>query len=80
MDLGKQPVDDRQATSFANYRGDQRSILEAGAKGPNYMGEAMWPVTAEYDADANMTRVGFSLMPPPGWAPSGTVDFSGVTQ
>lgn len=32
--------------------------------GPNYMGEHMWPVTADYDPETNRTRVGFSLIQP----------------
>lgn len=57
-------TDTRQPIGFANYRGDARNILTEGPKGPNYMGEFMWPVTAEYDAEAGTTRVGFSLLPP----------------
>lgn len=55
---------DRQPTGWANYRGDCRGILAEGPKGPNYMGELMWPVTAEYDAETDRTRVGFSLQAP----------------
>lgn len=56
--------DTRQATGWANYPGDCRGILTEGPKGPNYMGEVVWPVTAEYDAETDRTRVGFSLQAP----------------
>lgn len=58
------PIDVRQPTGFANFRGDQRQILGEGAKGPSYTGEYLWPVTAEYDPETDRTRVGFSLIPP----------------
>jgi hypothetical protein len=59
----------RKATGWANYHGDVTSAIardiEAGTpRGPNYMGELMWPVDAAYDAESNMTRVGFSLIAP----------------
>lgn len=57
-------MSDRLPTGFATYSGDARGILNDGAKGPNYMGELMWPVTAEYDAETDKTRVGFSLQAP----------------
>ena len=52
-----------------NYPGDVRpgilKQIESGAPmGPNYLGEQMWPVEAEYDAEKNVTRVGFTLIPP----------------
>ncbi len=53
----------RQPIGFANYPG-KCSVDFTRAMGPNYMGELMWPVTAEYDAETNTTRVGFSLIPP----------------
>lgn len=55
---------DRKPIGFATYNGDVRGILNEGPKGPNYMGELMWPVTAEYDAATDKTRVGFSLLAP----------------
>lgn len=58
------PATLRLPIGHANYSGDCRSILSDGAKGPNYMGELMYPVTAEYDAESNTTRVGFSLLAP----------------
>jgi len=59
----------RKPTGWANYPGDVRAAIardiERGhSKGPNYMGEPMWPVAAEYDAETDRTRVGFSLVPP----------------
>lgn len=41
-------------------------------KGPNTIGEALWPVTADYDPETNKTRVGFSYIAPPD--EPGTVD------
>ena len=64
-------MSERRPTGWANYSGDCRSILNAPRKGPNYMGEWMYPVTAEYDAQSNTTRVGFSLIPPPEVGPDG---------
>lgn len=58
----------REAVRWANYPGDARGILTEGPKGPTTMGEAMWPVTAEYDAEADKTRVGFSYVAPSGGA------------
>lgn len=49
---------------FATYPGDATRILSEGPKGPNYMGEVMFPVTAEYDSETDTTRVGFSLVAP----------------
>lgn len=57
--------DTRQPIGWATYPGDARNIVNERAKGPNYMGELMWAVTADYDAEANTTRVGFTLLPPP---------------
>lgn len=59
----------RTATGHANYPGDVTAAIEADIAsgrpfGPNYMGELMWPVDATYDAEANRTRVGFSLLAP----------------
>ena len=59
---------ERAAIGHANYHGDVRHTFDfetfEGRKGPNYMGEIMFPVTAEYDEETNMTKIGFSLMPP----------------
>jgi hypothetical protein len=59
----------RAATGHASYPGDVtesigRDIADGRPFGPNYMGELMWPVDASYDAEANRTRVGFSLQGP----------------
>jgi hypothetical protein len=55
----------RLPTGWANYPGDVRHILDdPEPKGPNYMGELMFPVTADYDPETDTTRVGFSLMAP----------------
>lgn len=61
----------RAATGFMTYPNDvTRAIADAIASdqpqpmGPNYIGEWMWPVSAEYDAELNVTRVGFSLIAP----------------
>lgn len=56
--------DTRQAVRWATYPGDARNILTEGPKGPNTIGEALWPVTAEFDPEANKTRVGFSYVAP----------------
>ena len=55
----------RVVVTFANYCGDQRSIIDQGPKGPTTVGEPMYPVLAEYDADNDTTRVGFSYLTPP---------------
>ena len=56
--------DTREAVRWATYPGDVRHILSEGPFGPTTMGEAVWPVTADYDATANKTRVGFSYLAP----------------
>lgn len=53
----------RQPIGFANYPG-KCSVDFMRAMGPNYMGELMWPVTAQYLPDQDVTRVGFSLIRP----------------
>jgi hypothetical protein len=60
----------RLASSHLNYPGDCTRSIEARIEsmvpmGPNYLGELMWPVFAEYDAETKTTRVGFTLAPPP---------------
>jgi hypothetical protein len=52
------------AVEFATYKRDCRNILHEGPKGPNTMGELLYPVTAEYDEASNTTRVGFSYIAP----------------
>lgn len=60
--------DTREPIGHANNNGDVRNTFDfetfLGHKGPNYMGEVMFPVTAEYDPETNKTKVGFSLLPP----------------
>lgn len=60
----------RLPIGFANYRGDvteaiARDVESGRPFGPNYMGELMWPVSADYDTATNKTRVGFSYIAPP---------------
>lgn len=55
----------RTPVCWLNYRGDHRSRVGGDPMGPNAFGEWLWPVEAEYDAEANRTRVGFTLIPPP---------------
>lgn len=59
--------DTRKPTAFLSYNGDVTSILESNdrPKGPSYMGEWWFPITAEYIPEINKTRVGFTLIPPP---------------
>ena len=62
-DDGRHPIGD------LHYPGNVvPGIADAAATGrpygPNYNGEAMYPVTATFDAEANRTTVGFSLIPP----------------
>lgn len=59
-------TDTRKPSSFLNYTGDRRSILDNPGQrlGPNLLGEWLYPVTAEYDAEENRTRVGLSLVAP----------------
>ena len=47
------------ATRFATYPGDVTHII-GEVKGPNLLGERLTAVTAEYDAETNKTRVGFT--------------------
>lgn len=61
--------DRRVAIGHANYQGNvteaiARDVAKGRPFGPNYMGELMWPVSADYDTATNVTRVGFSLMAP----------------
>lgn len=57
--------DDRQPARHATYPGDVTHIVTDGAKGPTTFGEAVYPVTADYDPETNKTRVGFSYLTPP---------------
>lgn len=56
------------AVRWAAYSGDCRPILTEGPKGPNTLGEFLMPVAADYDAETNRTRVGFSYVLPPEYA------------
>lgn len=59
----------RAASGYMTYPNDCAEGIAARIEsrvpmGPNYIGEPMWPVSAEYDAGSNTTRVGFSLIAP----------------
>jgi hypothetical protein len=55
---------ERRPIGFANYPGDHTHLAGRDEPmGPNYMGELMWPVTAERDPKTDRTKVGFSLIP-----------------
>lgn len=46
------------------YQGDVRHAFEDGdRKGPNLLGEWMYVDVVEYDAERNVTRVGFRYTP-----------------
>lgn len=63
-------VEKRRPTRFINYAGDVVAGFNSlEPMGPNTIGEFMWPVTSEYDADADQTRVGLSYIAP-GHAPT----------
>lgn len=57
-------VDNRQPVKWLNYCGDQSHMVNDGPKGPTLDGELLYPVTADYDADNDVTRVGFSYIAP----------------
>jgi len=62
-------LDIREPTNYLNYKGDVRKgIIEREATGfpfgPTTIGEPVWPVTVEYDEQADLTRVGISYIPP----------------
>lgn len=60
MDDGRAPV------VFLAYPGDLRDTFHPlRPLGPNAIGERLWPIAAEYDADADQTRVGLSYITPP---------------
>lgn len=46
-------------TRFATYPGDVTHMV-GEVKGPNTLREPLTAVTAEYDAETNKTRVGFT--------------------
>jgi hypothetical protein len=45
---------------FANFRGDASDSI-GNLVGPNRLGELLTVVSAEFDAEANMTRVGYAF-------------------
>lgn len=49
----------RKPQQFANYKGDRRESI-GQIMGPNQMGERLTVVTADYDAKADRTRLGFA--------------------
>lgn len=56
---------ERRAVVFANYPGDLTQTFDfSKSYGPNTLGENLWPVDANYNAETKTTRVGFSYMPP----------------
>lgn len=57
--------DPQEATCWLNYRGDVRSGVPA-VMGPSLNGELLYSVDAEYDPEADRTRVGFSKVAPGG--------------
>ena len=56
------PTAQRAATSWLNYPGDHRHLVDGPPMGPNLFGELLYPVTADFDGER--TRVGFSLIAP----------------
>lgn len=48
-----------KATTWLNYPGDVRHMV-GEVKGPNRLGELLTAVVADYDDEANTTRVGFA--------------------
>ena len=46
-------------TRFASYPGNVSHII-GEVKGPNLLGEHLTAVTADYNAETNKTRVGFT--------------------
>lgn len=57
-------LSERVPVVFCTYPGDQRQILDQGPKGPNTIGEWLWPVEAVYDEKSKKTRVGWSFIAP----------------
>lgn len=55
----------RAAVAWLNYPGDRTAVVGQRV-GPTYDGrEYLWAVEAEYDSAADITRVGFTYVPPP---------------
>jgi hypothetical protein len=62
-------MSDRKPVTHLNYRGDLTATFDTDiAYGPNTLGELLYPVTVEYDAEVDQTRVGFSFIAPAGGA------------
>jgi hypothetical protein len=63
-------IERRQPVCFLNYPSDVTVAIAAmiadgnAAFGPSTMGEALWPVEAEYDEVTGRTRVGLSYVKP----------------
>jgi hypothetical protein len=53
----------REPVRWLNYRG-RVEIDQTSPMGPTTMGEYLWPVVAEYDAETDRTRVGLSYVAP----------------
>lgn len=53
----------REPVQWLNYRG-RVQINPLVPMGPTTMGELLWPVVSEYDAEADQTRVGLSYVAP----------------
>lgn len=71
----------RVASCYMTYGGNccigiRERIDSLIPMGPNYMGEPMWPVSAEYDPASQKTRVGFTLVPPPEFLEAMAADFA----
>jgi hypothetical protein len=64
-------AEQRRPVGWATYVGNQvgyfsRRMAERRPMGPNMLREWLWPVVATYDPATHRTRVGFSLIAPPG--------------
>lgn len=63
-------IEQRQPVCYLNYNRDVvaaiADMIEGGtaAFGPSTMGEAVWPVEAEFDPKTGRTRVGLSYVAP----------------
>lgn len=58
-------LDPRPAVAWCTYPGNVTSGFRPDqAKGPNTLGEDLWPVQAIYNPATNSTRVGFSYIAP----------------
>lgn len=64
-------TDTRAPVQWCTYPGDARGILTDGPKGPNTLGEMLYPVAAEYDPETGKTRVGWSYIAPVTETPGG---------